>query len=517
MTRISKVVKEPQSEAMTHGNDTHKALELNIRDGTPLPAKYDRYIPIVEAVKATPGVKQAETKFGLTRDLKPTEFFAADVWVRGVLDLTILRDKSAVVLDWKGLAVDTPLPTPGGWTTMGGVQVGDKLYGADGNPCTVVGKSQIKSIPCYRIVFDDTTSVVCDAEHLWEINGEVVSTVDLARAVFGGRQRDKRVRLCQPLQGGGKLPIHPYVLGVWLADGKTSSSEVTKPDVLLWEKIQGFGYALGRDTGRTCPTRTVKGIRAHLRAMSLHLGKHVPPAYLRASVEARTWLLRGLMDGDGNANPARKQAVFTGCNERLVDGVYELLCSLGQRPLKSTVQSTGFGRTVTAHVLSFRPQGGLNPFWLPRKADRIDPAWGPGHSGRRLVASVTPVETVPTQCVSVDSLDSTYLCTRAMLVTHNTGKPKTDPSQLELFAAVTMAVYPQFDTVHTGYVWLAHNRLDTKSFTREDALPIWKGFETRVSRMELASRDDWYPPKPSGLCRAWCPVPRNLCEFSGKQ
>ena len=34
----------------------------------------------------------------------------------------------------KALALDTPLPTPTGWTTMGDVAVGDRLLGADGEP-----------------------------------------------------------------------------------------------------------------------------------------------------------------------------------------------------------------------------------------------------------------------------------------------------------------------------------------------------------------------------------------------
>ena len=39
----------------------------------------------------------------------------------------------------KALKLDTPLPTPTGWTTMGEVAVGDQLIGADGKPTRVVG------------------------------------------------------------------------------------------------------------------------------------------------------------------------------------------------------------------------------------------------------------------------------------------------------------------------------------------------------------------------------------------
>src|SRR6195952_3576457 len=38
----------------------------------------------------------------------------------------------------KALALDTPLATPTGWTTMGEVRVGDEVMGADGRPTAVV-------------------------------------------------------------------------------------------------------------------------------------------------------------------------------------------------------------------------------------------------------------------------------------------------------------------------------------------------------------------------------------------
>lgn len=32
------------------------------------------------------------------------------------------------------LALDTPIPTPSGWTTMAKLKVGDKVFGSDGQP-----------------------------------------------------------------------------------------------------------------------------------------------------------------------------------------------------------------------------------------------------------------------------------------------------------------------------------------------------------------------------------------------
>ncbi len=68
----------------------------------------------------------------------------------------------------KALALDTPLPTPTGWTTMGEVAVGDQLIDADGWPTTVVAATDVMvGRPCYEVEFSDGTVIVADADHQW--------------------------------------------------------------------------------------------------------------------------------------------------------------------------------------------------------------------------------------------------------------------------------------------------------------------------------------------------------------
>lgn len=38
----------------------------------------------------------------------------------------------------KALALDTPIPTPSGWTTMGELRAGDQVLDELGNPCRVI-------------------------------------------------------------------------------------------------------------------------------------------------------------------------------------------------------------------------------------------------------------------------------------------------------------------------------------------------------------------------------------------
>jgi hypothetical protein len=67
----------------------------------------------------------------------------------------------------KGLALDTLLATPTGFTTMADVVVGDTLLDETGNPCQVIGVSEISQRPCFELVFDDGTTVIADDVHRW--------------------------------------------------------------------------------------------------------------------------------------------------------------------------------------------------------------------------------------------------------------------------------------------------------------------------------------------------------------
>jgi hypothetical protein len=82
LTRIDKSVTEPPSEAMTHGNAVHQALEKHLNGEQTLPEKYASYLPLVERIRQQPGKRLVEYKFGVTKGFKGTTFFAGDVWYR---------------------------------------------------------------------------------------------------------------------------------------------------------------------------------------------------------------------------------------------------------------------------------------------------------------------------------------------------------------------------------------------------------------------------------------------------
>ncbi len=80
----------------------------------------------------------------------------------------------------KALALNTPLPTPTGWTTMGDVAVGDHLVGADGQPTRVVAATEVMlGRPCFEVEFCDGSVIVADAEHQWPTGRGIITTAQL--------------------------------------------------------------------------------------------------------------------------------------------------------------------------------------------------------------------------------------------------------------------------------------------------------------------------------------------------
>ena len=159
----------------------------------------------------------------------------------------------------KALALETPLPTPTGWTTMGDVAVGDRLLGADGRPTTVVASTEVMTNrPCYELTFSDGTTVIADAEHEWYTSsraerraaagrtGSVKTTRELAttvRCATADLRANHSVPTAQPLDlPPVDLLLPPYVLGAWLGDGHSGSARITTidHDILMWIEAEGI-------------------------------------------------------------------------------------------------------------------------------------------------------------------------------------------------------------------------------------------------------------------------------------
>ena len=99
--------KEPTTPEMEEGRKAHDALEKRVAAGVPLNPKWAAYEPLAASIvhMSKDGEIRTELKVGLNRELKPTDFFAKDVYARGALDVAILipmpSPKFLFIADWK--------------------------------------------------------------------------------------------------------------------------------------------------------------------------------------------------------------------------------------------------------------------------------------------------------------------------------------------------------------------------------------------------------------------------------
>lgn len=335
----------------------------------------------------------------------------------------------------KGLALDTRIPTPDGWTTMEALQKGDRVFDKDGKVTTVTAISEVKHLPCFRVTFSNGSSVVCDDEHRWLArkggsNAWKQSYREMTvNEMYEAKEDGLSVTI--PVQGAlalpeANLPLDPYILGYWLGDGSARGAQITcsKEDLPhVMEAIKAAGFSVGtiRSDGRSeaVTVGATDGMRTKLLGMNLILNKHIPDAYMRSSIEQRKALLAGLLDSDGHCDKERGRASFCSSDRKLRDSVFELACSLGECPHKrdfmAVVYEHGFPKKFPTYQVEWKPS--FNPFHLARKAanyqDRkINPYLG--------IKSIEKIESVPTKCIAVDSPSRTYLCGDNMAVTHNT-------------------------------------------------------------------------------------------------
>jgi replicative DNA helicase len=274
----------------------------------------------------------------------------------------------------KALALDTPIPTPDGWSTMSELRPGDRVFDEGGRACLVDYVSPVFiDRRCYEVEFDDGSTLVTDRDHAWAASDgsagrRVVTTGEMLEA---GLWRDERpqwsIRLADPLDlPEVELPTDPYVVG-----------------------------------RRPGP---------------------VSDQYLRGSFKQRLALLQGIMDARGTVTGARGMVELSLADRARIAQARQLACSLGHKPgpIRHRFVPLADGGSVSTWHLCWAP---LDPvFRLPRKAERLaalsrHPA---GRPARRYVVAIREVEPVPVRCVAVDSPSHLYLAGESMIPTHNT-------------------------------------------------------------------------------------------------
>ena len=95
-----------------------------------------------------------------------------------------------------------------------------------------------------------------------------------------------------------------------------------------------------------------------------------------------------------------------------------------------------------------------------------------------------------------------------------TGKIKHDSKQLMLMATLLFVHIPELQRIRTEFVWLQDDCTTPEVWKRATIMREWVGLIPEVNAMEQAYKNMTFPPKPSNLCRKWCPV--TSCPYHGK-
>ena len=364
-----------------------------------------------------------------------------------------------------GLADDTPIPTPDGWTTVGEIAVEQQLFDERGEPCTVVGVYPQGKQPVCLVIFDGKSFLVAGARQPWvtltqshrsQMHRETQSINHWASCLIPPTTEDigahllhesgtlvqamHSVPLALPLQLPERhLPIDPYLLGLWLGDGTSAVADITchtddephyrKRALAAGEnwRIRNFGGPRGDVLTCTMSRGPEPRFLTRLGELGVRRNKHVPTLYLRSGNKQRLALLHGLMDSDGHIDN-RGVAEYTSISHRLALGVRELALTLGQKAALGWGVATLYGRPISDKWrILFTPT--IYVASLPRKADRLT-EFLERREGipltrlmQRYIRAAHYAEMRTTTGIVVDSPSRLFLAGRSMIPALSAGPP----------------------------------------------------------------------------------------------
>jgi replicative DNA helicase len=424
------------------------------------------YLPLAEIMPGALDEIEAIGSRGGSLSGVPTGFADLDALTNGLHpgQMVVIAARPAM---GKALALDTPLPTPDGWTTMGEIQAGDQLLGANGQPVRVTAATEVMTgRPCYEVIFDDQTRIVADAEHQWVTVMSAAADRHVTRApasvlAVGGRAISPGLatvsttrEIANALKDGvdhavpapealdlppAELPVPPYLLGQCLGLQASSRARVTGAELL------------GRD--------------------------RISAEYLRASRLQRMALLAGLLDAAGTIT-AGGAVEFTCASEGLADGVRELVVSLGyccgewHRRVSGRPEAASIAYTLTFTTID-------DVFRLTSKRflhRRRRPFATSSRAVQRVIVAVREVPSVPVRCVQVDAPDSLYLAGKSMIPTHNSALALDIARAASVKAGLTSVLFS---------LEMSRNEITMRLLSAEARVPL------HAMRTGQLGEDDW--------------------------
>lgn len=366
------------------------------------------------------------------------------------------------------------LDTPDGIKSWGDIEVGDRVFGSNGEPTNVTAKYPSKEHDFYKITFSDGSTTYAGLEHQWNITtrsdrdkgrpSHTVTTEDM----LGNLNRKYQIPMCDAVSYPEMQHIiHPYLMGYILGNGSVCTPSAVKVschddlyDYMETLLPEGFGF-YGEDKYRHISRGEHTGgkvnvISEELKRLGLYgaksMGKFVPDEYKYDSPENRLHLIRGLMDSDGTCSLRKRggyRVQFSTSSPHLRDDMMWLVKSIGGLANYSTDSRRGgnVNSTCDNYEVHTNFPNDINPFFLVRKRDSYQEFVESGRKRRpsRTVVSIQYDHTGEGHCITVDAENHLY-CANDFIVTHNSALT----SWLILFIMSTRPYAKGIVTANTG-------------------------------------------------------------------
>lgn len=316
--------------------------------------------------------------------------------------------------------------------------------------------------------------------------GEIRSTLDILETL---KVREFRINhsidVAKPLQlPEADLPVDPFSLGVFLGDGQSATGDIgmLKSDI---DEIKNYiPYEVEREKVLGAPKYNqlfsivkFNGFRDALRTAGVLNNKHIPPEYLRASVQQRIALLAGILDTDGHAT-YNGQIELGLSDKRLADDVLELVYSLGIKTTQ-TVKKTKRKDSYRIKFVAPFPVFKLSRKLARQKTDDLRDT-----TRRRYIVDVREIPSVPTKCIAVDSPSHLYLAGKSFIPTHNTDLALGKALHQHKRVLIMRREFPQL----TGIIERARDIYSSYGKYTQTPQPVWRlNYKGRSILIELGA------------------------------
>lgn len=340
--------------------------------------------------------------------------------------------------------------TAEGCKSWGEVQIGDYLFGDDGNLTKVIDVPFDDYQDVYKLTLKDGREVYASGNHLWKVwrsyshSFKLMTTLEMLKDFAKPRTCNKRnpkgieyiYRI--PNHKGvdfanQNTPIDPYTMGLILGDGSfrtprlknyvyyTSSDE----DMLTYKTL--IPYEIRKMKNKMSYYIAINSAKSIFEQLGLYMkkseDKYIPDCYIYNSRKVRLNLLKGIMDSDGFVD-SNGIPIIGVASKRLADNIAFLARSLGYNCTQS-IKKAGYKRNghyikcLDSYIVRIYTNDKI--FNLKRKYDLLTTFESNYSKSNRDFSTIVNIEyshKEKCKCVTVDNQSSCYLI-GDFVTTHN--------------------------------------------------------------------------------------------------